>query len=129
MASEVSNLHDNYKYIFEPLNLIVIFLNYSCSAIVSLSSFFCAVYWKDVLSVSIFVFALVAAFIGKILKNILAHKRPLVKENNVRTSYGMPSSHANSLFFSYHILLHITFNNKIIINLLYEYVFLLRFIQ
>ena len=83
MASEVSNLHDNYKYIFEPLNLIVIFLNYSCSAIVSLSSFFCAVYWKDVLSVSIFVFALVAAFIGKILKNILAHKRPLVKENNV----------------------------------------------
>lgn len=100
MVNKVSTSYDKYFFDFNLINFIVVFLNFTCSAIVSLSSAFFAVYWKDVLSVSIFVFALVTAFIGKVLKYILAHKRPSTKEKeNIRTSYGMPSSHANSLFY------------------------------
>lgn len=76
--------------------MITLILGVKCSLLVSSSSFLACIYYRNVFTITLFFGALVNAFIGKVLKKMLSVKRPI---ESLRSTNGMPSSHANSLSF------------------------------
>lgn len=74
-------------------------LNSSCSNLVFYSTVASTILFYDhPFCASLFVFAVCNALVGKLLKIILAEKRP-PGASKQRKSLGMPSSHANALAF------------------------------
>lgn len=71
-------------------------VNYSCSKLVCISTFMATLFYRNSTTLSLLLFALLNAANGKLLKVVLAQSRPRGSE---RETYGMPSSHANSLFY------------------------------
>eukprot|EP00055_Hartaetosiga_balthica_P014291 m.77798 g.77798 ORF g.77798 m.77798 type:complete len:190 (+) comp8555_c0_seq3:100-669(+) len=74
----------------------LVVLNRCCSMVVAGSAFVVLAYRRDVVAAAVVVGALVDAGAGKLLKRAFAVQRP---STSAKQSHGMPSSHANSLFF------------------------------
>ena len=55
-------------------------------------------YYQDALCVVLLLGAICNSLMGKLWKIMIGEKRP-TKSNKTFTSYGMPSSHSNSLFY------------------------------
>eukprot|EP00053_Salpingoeca_punica_P023707 m.11208 g.11208 ORF g.11208 m.11208 type:complete len:152 (+) comp5537_c0_seq1:30-485(+) len=75
------------------------FLNRNCSWMVSSTAFAVLFYRRDWPTFIFVAGSLLNAALGKTLKYVLKHERPISTTAAAPKTHGMPSTHANSLFF------------------------------
>ena len=110
LANPIGFVFENRELVDMTSSLLTIMrmINNSCSILVSSTTFIAAYVYPNNLSVALLVCALLNAVNGKLLKVILGRRRP---DCSAKGTYGMPSSHANSLFYFVGFLTYASYEN------------------